>query len=56
MHQTLHFHYGGYGGVDAHYSPAGGILVPDSDSNNPIGDLQYPPTEPIEIALDVCTP
>ncbi|KAJ6552370.1 hypothetical protein B0H10DRAFT_2202074 [Mycena sp. CBHHK59/15] len=56
MRQTLHFHYGGYGGVDAHYSPAGEILVPDSDSNDPIGDLQYPPTEPIEIALDVCTP
>ncbi|KAJ6605151.1 hypothetical protein B0H10DRAFT_2195525 [Mycena sp. CBHHK59/15] len=37
-------------------SPAGEILVPDSDSNDPIGDLQYPPTEPIEIALDVCTP
>ncbi|KAJ7658402.1 hypothetical protein DFH06DRAFT_1327687 [Mycena polygramma] len=53
LHQTLHFHYGGYGGVDAHYSPAGEILTShQSESDDPIGDLQYLP----EIALDLCTP
>ncbi|KAJ7429770.1 hypothetical protein B0H11DRAFT_1944237 [Mycena galericulata] len=43
MHQTLNFYYGGYRGVDAHYSPAGEILVLDSDNNDDelMGELQY---------------
>ncbi|KAJ7814043.1 hypothetical protein B0H13DRAFT_2381987 [Mycena leptocephala] len=45
LHRSLNYHYGGYGGVEAHYSPAGeilvptSILVPNSDDGSDVGDL-----------------
>ncbi|KAJ6604085.1 hypothetical protein B0H10DRAFT_2229421 [Mycena sp. CBHHK59/15] len=57
--RTLHFDYGGYGGL--HYSPDGHIVAPssnsttlinDSDSDDDIPDLQSPGG----ITWDLCTP
>ncbi|KAJ6576748.1 hypothetical protein B0H10DRAFT_1963444 [Mycena sp. CBHHK59/15] len=57
--RTLHFDYGGYGGL--HYSPDGHIvasssnsttLINDSDSDDDIPDLQSPGG----ITWDLCTP
>ncbi|KAJ7939327.1 hypothetical protein B0H13DRAFT_2300589 [Mycena leptocephala] len=61
LHRSLNYHYGGYGSVEAHYSPAGEILVPtsisfpNSDDGSDVGDCQYP-SRSSGLVLDVCTP
>ncbi|KAJ7923274.1 hypothetical protein B0H13DRAFT_2316658 [Mycena leptocephala] len=53
LQQSLNYYYGGYGAVEAHYSPAGEILVPTHDGNFHDRGRRSPSRG---IVLDVCTP